>query len=91
MTQPSNERVVYGVNCVWWDTIDKVDAKESGLPCCPHCGSVLMEVPSLENWWTSVDKHQENGHPGYHALMEWMRGRCYRTMGDAQAAYEQKN
>jgi len=84
----ADKRVVYGANCVWWDTIDKVAAKESGLPCCPHCGSVLMEVPTLESWWNNVDEHEKKGNPGYRDMMEWMRGRCFRTMADAKTAYE---
>ena len=39
-----DQRVVYGANCTWWDTIDKISKTASGLPCCPRCGSVLFEI-----------------------------------------------
>jgi len=86
-----DERIVYGARCVWWDSIDKASkTKDSkfALPCCPHCGSVLFEVPSIEGWMDSVDAHEKKGHPGYRKLVEWCRGRCFRTMGDAVAQYK---
>ncbi len=41
----TDQRVVYGVTCTWWDSIDKV-VTARGLPCCPHCNSLLFERPS---------------------------------------------
>lgn len=84
-------RVVYGVRCMWWDSIDKIGRLDvSGgvsLPCCPHCQSVLYETPSLESWWSAVDKHERHGHEGYRALIEWSRGRCFRTVQQAVETY----
>lgn len=85
----SNKRVVYGINCVWWDTIGKVAIKEgTGLPCCPHCGSVLMEIDSLETWWANVAEYENSGHSGYQGMMEWSRGKCFPDMKSAKAAFE---
>ncbi|TAL28984.1 MAG: hypothetical protein EPN98_21315 [Phenylobacterium sp.] len=90
-TRP-DRRIVYGANCVWWDSIDKVAAKPTpsgrGLPCCPHCGSVLMEVPSIEHWNRNMDRYEADGHPGYRAMMEWSRGKCFPTMTALRAAHE---
>lgn len=89
-----DDRVVWGIRCVWWDTIDKIGLKteaygkksENPLPCCPYCGSVLMEN-TAERWWASVNAQDEED-PGYRDLIEWMRGRCFPSMDEARAAYE---
>lgn len=42
---------VYSVGCCWWTTrpadLGHRDVKEvgQGLPCCPHCGSMLLQAP----------------------------------------------
>lgn len=88
----TDTRIVYGARCTWWDSIDKVATLDigptGGLPCCPHCRGVLMEVPTAAEWWAGADKYEANGHPGYHAMIEWMRGRCFKNMDAATAAYE---
>ncbi|MCC8949310.1 hypothetical protein H8A97_30465 [Bradyrhizobium sp. Arg62] len=87
-------RIVYGFRCVWWDGIEKVGSKGQGplggLPCCPHCGSPLFEMPSPKEWWDGVERHQANGHPGYRDFIEWLKGRCFPTVQAAKAAYEAK-
>jgi hypothetical protein len=86
-------RIVYGANCVWWDSIDKVAVKQvpggrgPGLPCCPHCGSVLFETDEPD-WFKGMDKYEADGHPGYRAMMEWSRGKCFRTMTALKTTYE---
>lgn len=66
--------IVYGANCVWWDTKANVATKPTGLPCCPHCGSVLFETDE-DAWWAGVNK-VNRGTPRYREFIEWMRGRC---------------
>ncbi len=74
-------RVVYGLHCVWWDTIDKAAVKPSGLPCCPHCGSVLYQVDDEAAWFKNVDAHVEKtGDSEYRAFIEWLRGKCFVGM-----------
>lgn len=97
-------RIVYGVGCTWWDDIYKIgktppftvpgDGRDipvrvsPGLPCCPHCKGLLMEFPNLEAWMKNVDKFEADGHPGYRGLLEWQRGKCFKTMPLARAAYK---
>lgn len=88
----SDARIVYGMRCVWWDGIEKV-AKTTpldghSLPCCPHCGGVLMQMDGPAQWWAQVEQHEAAGHPGYRAFIEWMKGKCFPTMSAAKAAYE---
>ncbi len=72
-------RIVYGM-CTWWDTIDQCSKLPSGLPCCPHCGSVLFEAANEKEWWQGVDE-AEKTNPGHRAKVESWRGRCSRTEG----------
>jgi hypothetical protein len=80
-------RIVYGARCQWWDSIDKVATKPSGLPCCPRCGGVLFEVGSEERWWADVEAHEAKGSPGYRGFIEWLRGRCFPSYQAALDAY----
>lgn len=78
MKELKDTRIVYSANCTWWDSIDKVSKKPgSNLPCCPHCGSVLFESPTIEDWWEDIDGWEKRNHPGYRGFMEWLRGKCY--------------
>lgn len=38
---------MYGVGCCWWTSFpeDLGAIPISHLPCCPHCGSVLLQAP----------------------------------------------
>lgn len=93
-----NPKIVYGAACVWWDYIwncgktQPMRARPTGelhsLPCCPHCGSVLFEVPSIEEWNKSMEQFEKDGHPGYVAMMNWSRGKCFKNMAEMKAAYE---
>ena len=88
-------RIVYGARCTWWDSIDNVGRTPPGpgghrLPACPHCGSVLFEVPTEEDWWEGVDRAEREGRVGYRGLIEWSRGRCYPNFTALEAAYGER-
>jgi hypothetical protein len=92
MTDP---RIVYGARCTWWDGIEKIGKSPSStgefaLPCCPHCGSMLFEIPDPETWWSGARKSQAEGHAGYIAFIEWLKGKCFPDIKRAQAAYQAK-
>lgn len=88
----TDTRIVYGMRCAWWDGIEKVGRIETpsghGLPCCPHCRGVLMQMDSPAQWWDLVNRHEAAGHPGYRAFIEWLKGKCFPTVQAAKAAYE---
>jgi hypothetical protein len=86
--------IVYGARCTWLDSIDKTGRTPPGpsghrLPCCPHCGSVLFQLPTEADWWTGVDRYEADGHPGYRAMITWARGKCFANMAAMQRAYGQ--
>lgn len=90
-----DDRIVYGVRCSWWDSIDKVGHTKPGpdghsLPCCPHCGSVLFEVPKML-WENGIDAYVLKEDPNYQKMIEWMRGKCFPNFGLAKAAYLKAN
>lgn len=40
---------MYSVGCCWWTSFpDDLGSSASGLPGCPYCGSVLMQVPLVD-------------------------------------------
>lgn len=81
-------RIVHGATCAWWDSIDKVGSTASGLPACPHCGGVLFECPNEQSWWEGAEKWEQDGHPGYVAFLEWLRGKCFANLTVAREVYE---
>lgn len=88
-----DSRIVYGVGCTWWDDIYKIGRTPPALPgghrlpCCPHCSGLLMEMQDMAAWMKNVDRFEAAGHPGYSKLLEWQRGKCFKTMAAARAAY----
>jgi len=86
--------IVYGATCVWWDSIDKAAIqKESGLdyglPCCPHCGGVLFQQEET-TWNKSIAEYENNNHPGYSEFIAWLRGKCFPTQEKAEAEYKKQ-
>lgn len=89
-------RIAYGARCTWWDDIANVGLTSPGtaghrLPCCPHCGSMLFEMDSAEPWWAGARRYEDDGHPGYVAMIEWAKGQCFPSMAAMMAAYTKAN
>lgn len=78
-------RVVAGARCLWWDSIDQVATKASGLPCCPQCGSPLFEWDSEEEFMASV-RERDAAEPGHEELVLFVRGRCFTSPEAAREA-----
>ncbi len=93
----ADTRIIYGAArfCFWWDGIDKIGRRPSApgthaLPCCPHCGGMLFEMPNEQAWFSGVDRYEAAGHPGYRAFVEWQRGRHFRSIDEAREMYERE-
>lgn len=92
----ADQRIVYGAGCTWWDGIYAVGHipgtgspfNPRGIPGCPHCTSPLFEIENEAAWWESVDLYEAAGHPGYRAMIEWARGKCFPNMAALVRAYE---
>lgn len=91
----SDERIVYSARGTWWDSIDKValtpDDGGHRLPCCPHCGSVLFEMDSDEQWWAGAQRYEDEGHPGYVEMIRWGRGKCFPNIPALELAYKARS
>ena len=85
-------RIVYGANCVWWDSIHATSTLRgvSPIPCCPFCRSVLFEVSNIDEFMKGVDDYEQNGNPGYRDLLLWVRGKCFKSMAEAKIAKEKE-
>lgn len=84
--------IVYGARCVWWENISETANSgpgRTGIPLCPHCRSPLFQMEP-DKWWEGVDRYEAAGHPGYRLKTEWLRGRCFPNMAEADAAYAQR-
>ncbi len=86
-------RYVFGVTCTWHGPIQDAaycfpPGSSMPLPCCPHCGGMLMEVESEEAWKANVHSHGRN-HPDYVAMLAWAKGRCYPDVDTLPNAYRQ--
>lgn len=98
MNDRKDTRIAYGAHCVWWDSIHKVGSRpfrtlydNDSMPCCPHCKNMLFEMPHEDVWWEGVDRYEADGHPGYRAFQEWLRGKCFPTLEAAQKAYAERS
>lgn len=89
-------RYVYGF-CTWHDNITNIGSTKPelvngrgpySLPCCPHCGSMLLEVPTEAIWWDGV-KAYDKTNPGYEALLRWGKGKCFPNIGALVIAYNE--
>lgn len=79
-TRNADPRLCYGATCTWFGSIHETKVKDGGLPCCPHCSGVLLEMQSEDEWWSGVDRYErEKPHPGYRAMFEWQRAqkKCF--------------
>lgn len=89
-TGSADERLAYGARCSWFGPIQEVGTRgASKLPCCPHCGNMLFEMPTHAEWWSGVDSYERQQHPGYRVMLEWQRDqkKCFSGIHGLAAAY----
>lgn len=95
---PKDERICYSVGCSWWNSIHQAgrihshdeegNEFSSALPCCPFCGSVLMEMENEKAWWASVNNYAlKSGDDDYPNFILWIRGKCFTSVTQAKNAY----
>ncbi len=81
-----DKRIVYSAYCTWWGSIYDVVLNDN-LPVCPYCGSALFEMSNIGQWYHVVDKYEASGAPGYRDFIDWVRGKCFKTMKEAEDAF----
>ena len=78
--------IVYGTSCMWWDYIENAGRYPNGIPCCPHCGSALMQADA-DGWLKAAEAHTIEGVDNYVKMLHWMRGKCFKSMDVAKKMY----
>ena len=86
--QPGDTRYVYGETCTWHAPIKEAATRRGGVPCCPHCNSDLLQLPTDTEFW-SVVRHMAQSRPGYELVMRWSQGRCFPDFDTQESAYRQ--
>lgn len=84
----TDRRIVYGFRCSWWGSVTEAGRTASGLPGCPQCSGVLMEVEDAGVWWRGVDEAEAAGRRDYRAFITWLQGKCYPTLDDARRVFD---
>lgn len=79
-------QVAYGVECLWWDIAARAVEKD-GRTVCPHCGGVVYFYPDKATLLRIARRVELIGFVRHQELMEWVRGRCFKTRKDAWNAY----
>lgn len=83
---------VWSTSCSWHGPIENVGSLPSvsgcSIPCCPHCGSVLLQDDEGK-WWEGALIHEQQGHTNYEKFLRWTmeQKRCWPTLKDAGKAY----
>ena len=102
ISQSSDPRIFYGVNCCWFGTFD--EAAEHGSRC-PYCKGMVGTFSDEAAFWKHVDDF-ENGvyevhaeeatpkrHPGFRKMWEWGGGEmkrrktCYKNVNHLRNSY----
>lgn len=87
--ETQDTRVVCGASCTWWDDISQVGRRDK-LPCCPHCGGMLFEFPTMDDFLVGAIAHDKT-NPGYLDMLRWARGNCFKGADAAAEAYKHRN
>lgn len=96
-----DSRYVYGF-CTWHDSVHKAgntgpqkfiingrEIQSAGLPCCPFCGSMLMQVGHKKIFFRGAEEHNKK-YPGYLDYITWNQGRCFPNFDVSIAAYNKE-
>lgn len=96
----ANDRLVQGAQCTWIGYLSEApDDPTKQRPVCPHCGHNLItaaDEPTVQlgfeafemGAYTSINP-PPRPHPGYKAMMAWLRQQpaCWTTITGAADAY----
>lgn len=77
----SDERIVCGALCTWWESIHEAATTDARLPCCPHCGGPLFEVADYGKWIDGAEKVSHEYAISYVEALFWVRDKCNRALG----------
>lgn len=68
----TDTRYVASTFCTWHGPIAKVGiARGVGIPCCPTCGSPLLEWSTEAEFMNGLVEFEKE-HPGYSEFLRWL-------------------
>lgn len=79
---------VYGATCAWHGPIEQTGRIGPGIPCCPHCRGVLLQIDESK-WLSGAERHETENFPRYREFLDWINAqpRCYENADEAEAAW----
>ena len=95
-------RIAHGVDCMWWGAITDAHVESTpsgditnlhtvaGLPSsfrCPHCGGRAEAHHTEESYLALARRFELLGFPRHQAMVRWVKGRCFKTRGEAWGAF----
>ncbi len=87
----AGEVYTYGIGCTFHGPITKVGKhpETEGLPCCPHCNGMLMQVENESAWWAGIQKAEEQGNTNFFVFMKWVghQEKCWKNVKEAAEAF----
>lgn len=55
---------MYAIGCCWWTSFpEDLGVNTADLPCCPYCGSLLLQAP-LEKFVATAREQPDHYGPG---------------------------
>lgn len=67
----------YAVGCCWWTSVPgDLGRNYADLPCCPHCGSVLLQAPLLPFLQAAESRPQHYGPGGLDTFLAAYSRNC---------------
>lgn len=74
--------------CLVGGTKIKIGGPGSGLPCCPHCGSILYQIEE-DKWWQGALQFEHDGHENYVRFLKWSMKQptCWKSNSNAAMIY----
>ena len=80
--------VIHGATCTWWGSLNQTSQLVSGMPCCPYCNGVLLQVEKPV-WFKAAREYalaKKDKH--YLDFITWLRGKqCISFGKKPEAAY----
>lgn len=75
-----NRLLWYSAGCGYWtDDWDKLKRTGPGIPCCPRCKCVGMQIDAGK--WEKGAKEFDANDPGYEKFLNERKEKCLREFG----------
>ena len=78
----------YSARCGYWtDDWSKVKTTIGGIPCCPECGCVGLQVEAGK-WEDGIIRFEKDNNPGYSDFVSKYKEKCLSKQGGWMKVWE---